>query len=95
MPFAQASLFNSNLRLFSTSFNDRKNFKFDAFRPEGAEPKDYSVKEDWKKRMTKLAEPFTGNPLSERLPFDPNIRHNVDQMPNDLIYRAINTLPPR
>jgi hypothetical protein len=69
--------------------------KFDAFRPEGTEPKDYSVKNDWKNRMTKLAGPFEGKPETERMAFDPNIRHNMDEISNDLIHRAINVLPPR
>lgn len=83
------------MRLFSTSFNDRKNFKFDSFRPEGTEAKDYSVKDDWKSRMTALADPFVGKPEAERIPFDPNVRHSMEEIPNDLIYRAINHLPPR
>lgn len=45
--------------------------------------------------MTKLAGPFEGKPETERMAFDPNIRHNMDEISNDLIHRAINVLPPR
>jgi hypothetical protein len=45
--------------------------------------------------MTKMAEPFVPKPDMDRIPFNPNVRHNMDEIPNDLIYRALDILPPR
>ncbi len=81
-------------RCFST-WDDRKAHKFDAFKREGAEAKDYSVKDEWKLKMKGMAEPFTPKPEFSRLAFDPNIRHNMEDLPNDLIYRTFDVVPPK
>lgn len=97
-PFAQRVSMplqlNQTARVFST-YEDRKNLKFSAFNSEDQLPKDYSVKDEWKKRLGKLPEPFVPKPEVERIPFNPNIRHRLDEIPNDLIYRGIDVLPPR
>jgi len=47
--------------------------------------------------MTGLAEPFVPKEEFTRLKFDPNIRHNLDEIPNSLIHRTLNdgVLPQR
>ena len=82
------------IRNFST-WQDKKNFKFDAFSREGAEPKDYSVKDEWKLKMNKMAEPFVPKKEYDHTPFDVNTRHNMDDVSNDLIYRALDIVPPK
>lgn len=66
-----------------------KNLKFSAFRPEGAEPKDYTVKDEWKRRMNTTPQPFVPKPEFTKRPYDQHIRHRIDTIENDLVYRGI------
>jgi hypothetical protein len=55
-----------------------KKMKFSAFnKPDGLE-RDYSVKDEWKNRMTKSADRFKPKEEFTKRPFDPNIRHRMD-----------------
>ena len=44
--------------------------------------------------MTNLAPAFKGKPEFDTVPFDPNIRHRIDTIPNDMLYRGLDGLPP-
>jgi hypothetical protein len=96
MPMAQRHLLYSSqaIRTFST-WQDKKNLKFDAFNKEGSLPKDYSVKDEWKLKMNKMAEPFVPKPEFDHTPFDPNTRHNMEDVSNDLIYKALDIVAPK
>ena len=41
-----------------------------------------------------MAEPFVPKEEYTRLPFDPNIRHRMEEMPNQLVYRALRGVIP-
>jgi hypothetical protein len=76
----------------STNTNDanaHQNSKFSAFRkPDGIE-RDYTVKDEWKLRMNKNPTKFVPKEEYSKRPFDPNIRHRIDTISNDLIYRGL------
>ncbi len=71
-----------------------KKMKFSAFNKQDGLERDYSVKDEWKNRMAKSADRFKPKEEFTKRPFDPNIRHRIDEISNDLIYRGLNqTLP--
>ncbi len=71
-----------------------KKMKFSAFNKQDGLERDYSVKDEWKNRMAKSADSFKPKEDFTKRPFDPNIRHRMDEISNDLIYRGLNqTLP--
>ena len=73
---------------FSTrEVQPEKKLNFSAFSRGGQ--KNYSVEDQNKKRMTEIAEPFVPKDEFTRIPFDPNIRHRMDDVDNTLIYRSL------
>jgi hypothetical protein len=77
----------------STGTNDDplpyKNLKFSAFNKPDGIPRDYTVKDEWKLRMRTLPEKFVPKEEYSKRPFDPNIRHRMDTISNDLLYRGL------
>lgn len=72
-----------------------KEFKFDSFLKGGE--KDYKVVDEWKNfERAATPEKFITKEEYSKIKFDPNIRHRLPEMPNSLVYRAINdlALPP-
>ena len=66
-----------------------KQMKFSAFnKPDGIK-REYDVKDEWKNRMSKSADRFKPKDEYTKLAFDPNIRHRMDTISNDLIYRGL------
>lgn len=69
--------------------NAIKEFKFSAFnKPDGVE-KEYTVKDEWKRRMNMKGERFEPKEEFTRRPWDENIRHRMDEIHNDLIYKGM------
>jgi large subunit ribosomal protein L13 len=62
--------------------------KFSAFGKD-EKVRDYSVKDEWKLRMEKSATRFEPKPEFSKRPFDPQIRHRIDEISNDLILRGL------
>jgi hypothetical protein len=53
------------------------------------------VKDEWKRRVELLKpDRFTPKPEASRLEFDPNIRHRMPEVSNDLIYRILDDVVP-
>jgi hypothetical protein len=101
--YRQSLLLPSKFLLFTqrSAFSTRveeplayKKMKFSAFNKQDGLERDYSVKDEWKNRMAKSADRFKPKEEFTKRPFDPNIRHRMDEISNDLIYRGLNqTLP--
>ncbi len=68
--------------------------KFSAFGKDD-KVRDYSIKDEWKLRMEKSAPRFEPKPEFSRRTFDPNIRHRIDDISNDLIYRGLEQVVPK
>ena len=45
--------------------------------------------------MTQMAEPWKVKDEFARIPFDPNIRHRMDDVDNTGIYRALRYIEPK
>lgn len=76
--------------------NAVKEMKFNAFnKPDGIQ-KDYSVKDEWKRRVSAhTPTKFEAKKEFSIRPFDPHIRHRIDTIDNGLIYRGIEQAPPQ
>jgi len=69
--------------------NAIKEMKFSAFnKPDGID-REYTVKDEWKRRVTMKGERFEPKPEFTRLPWDENVRHRIDEIHNDLIYKGM------
>ena len=86
-----------NWRCFSTDDIDtepqpEKRLKFSAF---ARKQRDYSINKDeeMKKRDTFVDKPLEIKPEYARIPFDPNVRHQIDDIDNKIIYEGV-TLKP-
>ena len=68
-------------------FPERR-LKFSAF---ARKERDYSIDkaEEIKKRDTFVEKPLEIKPEYSRIPFDPNTRHQLDEIPNKVIYEGI------
>jgi hypothetical protein len=65
-----------------------KENKFEAFnKPDGIE-RDYTVRDEWKRRMNSTGDRFQPKKEMVRSAFDENIRQRMDDIHNDIIYRA-------
>jgi large subunit ribosomal protein L13 len=63
--------------------------KFSAFnKPDGVD-RDYTVKDEWKRRESPPGERFVPKPEFTRRPWDENVRHRIDDIHNELIFRGI------
>ena len=65
-----------------------KKLRFSAF---NRRQRNYEIdeREEQKKRLVEVSERFMPKEEFSKIPFDPNIRHRIDDIPNKLIYRAL------